>query len=341
MFRLWWLMPEEDRLRVWRLYGWFSGLMMCGSCVGAVAWLARMIQLENVFKAPDKPQSSAEWSLVAYGYSWRPSFSVMYAITFLCLSAAKLMVLQRMSDFVAPQGHGLRKRWFAAGRILMAVVVLGNAVGLAASIAAAVHYQKASVAASMASAYSAANKSKLGDSSIAEHFNELQHANKIASAQAVCEVCVLLLIVAAFVIVGVLCARIFASKLLQVDAASAVAASGRALQLQVTGTIVAVFVAFLLRSAFATMYAVTYQLQDFDKICLGDFCDSTCYNVYALTLEWMFKTPEFQLMIELISSPLAMLVALWGMSTKSTLQLMKRRMVLTNNRQEPLVPQNL
>jgi hypothetical protein len=37
----------------------------------------------------------------------------------------------------------------------------------------------------------------------------------------------------------------------------------------------------------------------------------------------MFYTPEFQLPILLISSPLALLVALWRMTPKATLQLMK------------------
>jgi hypothetical protein len=37
----------------------------------------------------------------------------------------------------------------------------------------------------------------------------------------------------------------------------------------------------------------------------------------------MTYTPEFQLTIVLISSPLTLLVALWGMTTRFTLQLMK------------------
>ena len=45
MFYRWQRMEEEDRGRVWRLYGWFTALMTCGSCFGAVAWAARMMQL--------------------------------------------------------------------------------------------------------------------------------------------------------------------------------------------------------------------------------------------------------------------------------------------------------
>jgi hypothetical protein len=35
--------------------------------------------------------------------------------------------------------------------------------------------------------------------------------------------------------------------------------------------------------------------------------------------QWMLRTPEFQLTVALVSSPVALLVALWGMTNKSTL----------------------
>ncbi len=40
---------------------------------------------------------------------------------------------------------------------------------------------------------------------------------------------------------------------------------------------------------------------------------------------WMTYTPEFQLTIVLVSSPLALLVALWGMTSKLILQTMNSR----------------
>ncbi len=51
-----------------------------------------------------------------------------YAADLLCLSAAKLMALDRMWVFAAPQGIGMRGWWAAAGRVAMAAVVLDNAV---------------------------------------------------------------------------------------------------------------------------------------------------------------------------------------------------------------------
>ena len=38
---------------------------------------------------------------------------------------------------------------------------------------------------------------------------------------------------------------------------------------------------------------------------------------------WFTLTPEYQTMVILISSPVAMIVALWGMTSKRALELMK------------------
>ena len=112
MFYRWRRMEEEDRGRVWRLYGWFTALMACGSCVGAVAWAANMMLLENLFKGGHPREhllTAAQKSLLlANGYSWRAAFTVTYAVEFMCLSAAKLMVLDRVAVFAAPQGSRLQ-----------------------------------------------------------------------------------------------------------------------------------------------------------------------------------------------------------------------------------------
>ena len=51
-------------------------------------------------------------------------------------------------------------------------------------------------------------------------------------------------------------------------------------------------------------------------------CDNPCLNVYTLMQLWFTGTPEVQLLIILISSPLSMLVALWGMTSDRTLDVM-------------------
>jgi hypothetical protein len=89
-------------------------------------------------------------------------------------------------------------------------------------------------------------------------------------------------------------------------------------------TTVVVFVAFVLRSVQSTMSAVSRQLQNTALRCTGlGFCDPSCTNVFTLISQWSIHTPEFQVTIVLVSSPLTLLVALWGMTSKLTLQLMQ------------------
>jgi hypothetical protein len=330
MLYLWWRVDEEGRRRVWSLYGRFCALMVCGSCVGAVTWAARMISLENGFKSNAADLRGAldqATSLFALSNIWFAVFLVMYAIEFLCLSAARLMVLDRMSVFAAGQDEGKRKRWAAGGRMVMAAVVVGNGVGLAANVAAAVQVQRSAEAASAASALFAANSTQLALESASLSQTYVQLSVSIAAVQAFCEVAVLLLIVAAFVVAGVACARIIRSNLLIVDRASAPAAVGRELKRRMVITTFVVFVAFVVRSVQSAMLAVSRQLQDAATRCprVTSPCDASCYNVFTHINQWMVNTPEFQATVVLVSSPLTLLVALWGMTSRQTLHAMKSK----------------
>ena len=314
--------------------------MLCGSCFGVVTWAAHMMFFANGLNGNDelsRGNLAQGFALLAASQSWRAVFTVTYAIEFMCLSAAKVMVLDRMRDFAASLGDGMRRRWVVGGRVVMAVVVLGNAVGLAANVAAAVRFDRAAAAASASSSFIATNNIQDGAKYQRIAQEEIQLAGPILSVQSFCEVAVLLFIVAAFVAVGVLCARRVRSVLLGVDAASAAAAAGRTLQLQIVGTAAFVFVTFLVRSVYSTMFALANQLQELSRRCPGGACDPTCHNVFTHMQQWMFNTPEFQLTIVLISSPLTLLVALWGMTSKVTLQLMKSSRLETALLQRSLV----
>ena len=134
-------MDGEGRRRVWRLYGWFNGLMLCGSMFGAVAWGANMQSLVLNFNTLNNPSSiptRAQYFLsFAQIRRWIAVFSVTYAMEFLCLSVAKLMVLDRMKDFAE---DGMSRRWVVGGRVVLAAVVAGNVVGLGGNVAAAVYF---------------------------------------------------------------------------------------------------------------------------------------------------------------------------------------------------------
>ena len=98
--------------------------------------------------------------------------------------------------------------------------------------------------------------------------------------------------------------------------------------MRIVGTAAFVFVAFLLRAVFSTMNALANALQNDGAACPTP-CGIPCNNVWTLIKNWLNVTPEFQLAVVLISSPLALLVALWGMTDKRTLQLMRSGRGLT------------
>ncbi len=327
--------------------------MMCGSCFGAVSWAARMMSQVNGFRGNDLLSTDNDevypqaFSYIALSLSWSAARQVTFASEFLLLSAAQLMVLDRMSVFVTLQGHGARKWWAAGGRAVMAAVVLCNAVGLAANIAAAIYAQKAADTFSTASILYASNNTRNDAIKyIASGRSENQFAYSISSVQSFCEVAVLLLIVLVFAMVGVTCIRRLSSALtiigtpmldaagsdtyaaqhhIQQGAVDKALALGRRLRQEVVVTTSFVFVAFLLRSAVSTLTAVANQSQDSAKRCSGvtDPCDALCNNVFTRIGTWNAYTPEFVTTVVLISSPLTLLAALRGMTCKLTLQLMR------------------
>ncbi len=85
------------------------------------------------------------------------------------------------------------------------------------------------------------------------------------------------------------------------------------------GTTAFVFLTFLLRAVFSTMNALANALQIQVFTC-SNVCDPACKNVLAVILYWLVLTTEFQLSVVMISSRLAMLIALWGMTSERTLQ---------------------
>jgi hypothetical protein len=336
MFYRWWRLDKDSKDRIWRLYGWLSGLMAFGSCVGVIGWVARMLQLYNNVVASDMLSSPSFRGVDLYfaeSARWNAVFAVMHAVEFLCLSSAKVMVLDRMSDFGAPKVDGVR-RWARYGWFVMTAVVLGNLAGLAASVAAADYYRRSSESSFAAYSFSVANDTITARSqaSLAKTLND--DAQSVYSVQSFCEFSVLLLIVFAFAVVGVLCLRRIndiASLLrsTQSRTSSFAAAEGSHLRKQILYTTLFVFVAFLLRSIQASIDTLALKLSDSHLPCrpnneinrLG-LCNPSCYNMWTHMLRWNQRTPEFETVVIMISSPLAILVALWGMSSRNVLKLM-------------------
>ena len=258
-------------------------------------------------------------------------------------------------ELSVPEGELLPKRWSTALRLVMLAVVCGNVVGLCGNVVAAVYNtEAANYASSAAAAFADGNLVLAG--ALGERVTEKsQSGSKMASIQQFCEVAVLLLISFAFVTSGLAFSRYATAKLSELDlaaqgdasairrvdpfavlrteaesmvaAASTVVRGGRQLR-QVVATACVIFATFLLRTAVATLFALANQNQDrgqsHGQSCLNSSnCDDECFTTWELMQNWLLYTPEFQLSIVLISSPLALLVALWGMTSERMRQHMR------------------
>jgi hypothetical protein len=309
-------------------YGWFTGLMLCGSCFGAVTWGAWMQVLTYEFRGGRGEFTPLDRSFFFWSLSdrWNSGFRLTYASEFLCLSVAKLIVLDRMSIFAA--GDVMSRRWLVARRLVLASVISGNLAGLAANVATAVSYYQRADLLMIVSVDLAANSQINYTSTDYPKFDqvadELQRAFQISSIQPFCEVAVLMIIILAFVVVGVACVRRIGSLFSMLHTLSpphggAAIALGSQMRREMIVTTTVVFVAFVIRSVYSTMFAVAFSLQNFSKIsreCQGfSVCDASCFNEFTHMLFWMIRTPELQLVIMLISNPLPLIVALWQMTS--------------------------
>jgi hypothetical protein len=339
---------------MWRLYGWFTCLMCLGCIAGAVAWAAYM-QYLAIFFAAVKAESikSAAWfqrQQAAAGY-WNAAFLVVYPFEFLLLSVTKLLVLDRMIFFAAaaaaePSPSSMERtrqeprpgRLALAGRIVMIAVVAGDCIGIFGNVASAVYWVQGADRHSEASAAFAGNLTTEAAAYLSAALQKNELGEKFSTIQKFSEVVVLLLIVVAFAVVAAVCSR----RITAAVNCSADLAAAQRVRLQILGTAAVVFVTFLLRSVFSIMFAVADALQNDSEADCSGLCDG-CKNVYAHIQAWVHYTPVFRLCIILISSPLALLVALWGMTSDRTLQLMRLKLDCwpTPKNSGPLLPLSL
>jgi hypothetical protein len=325
MFVRWRRLEEDDRRRVWLLYGWFSGLMCVGSVFGAVAWAMWMQFLLAYFigSTPGLTHAQAQ-SYTVQRHVWQAAFYIPSAIEFVCLSVAKLMVLERMADFAVAKADGVSTRVAVWGRVVMTAVLVGNAVIVCSSIAAAVLFKETDNLESASGAAYVANNTDYSVKLAKQALQKDSTSMIVESVQQFSEVIVLLIIIFAFAVVGIACARRVNSALRNMNDAHG--AAGRQLRRQIVGTTAFLFVTFLLRAAFTIMYALAHALQNTDAACAATargLCIAACFNWWRLYEDWITFTPEYQAMVILISSPVAMIVALWGMTSKRALELMK------------------
>jgi hypothetical protein len=279
---------------------------------------------------------------VAQTAYWASVGQVPLAIEFFCLCFAKLLVrfmlfslkhfyhcwkfltplslqlLERMADFVMLGDD--RSRWLTmALNAVFAVTTLSNIVNLGAYSAATYFLQRAYTAGTLvASEVGALTLAQIVAcvfkkcQTIYDFDHELDFDNKGLSADSVASICEsisLVFIIVAYVVAGVHCIRRF-----RAASAGGVTSVGNArVQRQITMTVSTVFVTFLLRSGYAVILGIARfntSIQSYQPNCIN-YC-LPCQGLGNIVQAWDRLTPELRDVIFLLSSPLTILVALWG-----------------------------
>ncbi len=273
------------------------------------------------------------------------AFAVTHPFTFCCLVVAKLLILDRMLDYSQLKAKGASSRWSSFFRVLIASVVVGNVVGLCGNIAAAAFFVRA---ANNEESFIA--KNLLNSSSTmmnAEALDSVYSGIKSSAFFFGFETIILPLIVVAFLAAGVVGIRRIHAALNDVRSAQLravtsargssteslgdslvaldrVVSSGMQLKRQIFMTCFTVFTAFILRAFYTSMFSISMALQSSPADCdkYKNIC-SDCYNAHYFLALWLLYTPDFFNVVTLMSQPIALLVALWGMTSGQTLDIMK------------------
>ncbi len=150
----------------------------------------------------------------------------------------------------------------------------------------------------------------------------------------ICEGCSLFIMLVSFVVAGALCIRRFYS-----GATNNSTQAGRRnnkVRRQIIATVSTVFLTFLIRAVYAAALAASRQggnvfstsLSLGSKEAYQSKCDSNkykdvsyvcrpCLGLGLLVQIWLYLCPAFPFTVFLLSSPVTILVALWGMTTDS------------------------
>ncbi len=308
-----------------------------GSVSGAIAFAARVAQLSQRFprqrielianKTDYEFKEVSEYRAVELRFSALHFIFAPFELGFVILS--QLLILYRMQQF-SVNGMLRMPCWTSFGRLFLAAVVSGIILGICGNIVSAKHFIEAADLSRQSVAVFAAGDNDNAKAMQLRAKSIESNGAEISGIQRFCEVCILVLVISVYVVVGAASYRIISSALRKLFRAESkiismtgveqgrelvahAASQARRLQFKILATLVFVFVTVLVRSVFSVMYALSLSFNQISNKCSTSECDP-CKNVYSHILSWILYTPEFQQATMLIASPVSQLVALWGMS---------------------------
>jgi hypothetical protein len=256
-----------------------------------------------------------------------------------CSVVTKLLVIDRLVDF-SKLTAAHQSRWALLGRVSVGIIVLGNAIGMCGNITAAVFFSRSAAFQESQAMYFGIDQAARNNEN-QKAIDSLTTGMRFAAVHMAFEAIMLLLIVIAVLIVGVASARrICAASSSSTRMLQEAECKRKAQELddrivltklkrQITITCVAVFVSFLIRAAYSTMFTLSNALQNDFSNCTNsqttrDRCGG-CYDVPYFIVTWMMYTPALYYGTVIICQPVTLMIALWGMTSERMIFIMRTK----------------
>ncbi len=338
-FLRWKKWSAEQKKGSWPMYGWFTAISCIGSAAGALAFAARVAQFayryprQRLEQLTNRTIEDDKWVSGFREFEIRSTsaFFILFPIEAWFTTVAQLLMLYRIFRF-SLSGSRRKRAWWMCSRIFFAVVNAVHLSGVLCNITAATYLiEGADVSRKVVNAYVDNNIVSAKKYEVLA-LSVIGKGASLLGIQRFLEAVVLIIVITAFLVTGFNCHRIIMSALRalfsaeqKVSIISGAAASqardlvhqagseGKLLHRKVVGTVLVVFATVLLRSFYSILYALALYFNQISNPCSRSECDP-CKNVFSHILSWMLYTPFFEQGIMLVASPLAQLVALWGMS---------------------------
>ena len=367
MFFLWRRLKEEHKRRVWRLYGWYTGLACIGSTFGAITAFIGVIYDQYVVRLTQAQNAAEQIERELQVSIWVSTIVVPDAFEILFISIALLIVLDRLVHVAFATSSGLSARLVLAERVIAGLVVGLSVLSVSFSAAASHYFRQCIFPLEQAAAAIAANDHTSSKAHMQEFRKMKSLSNSVYAFQMFTESAALIFIVSTFCVVFVVCSRRIrgineraiaesssrqqakhSQELQTVETAevseglagesSVISDDKRRISMHTAGlvdnmkavhrqiffTVAIVFLSLLCMAVCLTLYGTT-TFSDTRYVSADgniSLCDPKA-TTNSLIGNWMTLNPHFFILTVYMPGPIAMLVALWGMTSDLMLKIIK------------------
>ena len=338
----WKRLDDTDRELIWRLYPHFAGLLLAGSLCGIIGKSFDMKFRDAWFATVGHDvQPEFKYAMLSHAFFFHGMSLIFRAFEFSCLVLAKIMVLSRIMTFVSLQsGHSVLNARRTNSSIALLVFLLLACI-VAHLMESNFCFAQLQGFSDLSAVLAAGSNISAADRDVEVYaFHERREAGELSDAL---EVCVLLGVVSFFAVVTCLCARIFRATRARISLLPGnherLQTKIQTLKIQILSSSFCVFATFCIRAAYDTInlylfFAALHYRDPTCNICGG--CQPDAIKIRG----FMIFTPAIHSAVELVSVPLTLLVALWGMTSGTTMRLFRRRRGASSKKQSLLLRQS-